>query len=217
MKLYSYFRSSAAYRVRIALSLKRLDWDTVTVRLTADEQRRDDFLKLNPQGLVPALALEDGSVIGQSTAILEWLEEAHPKPPLYPNAALERAAIRALCQHIACDIHPLNNLRVLNYLKGECGLAQDAVDRWYAHWIQRGFGAVETALADFPGPFSLGERPGMLEVYLAPQVYNARRFNVGLDAFPKLQALDERCRRLNAFADSHPYRQPDTPESLRRT
>ena len=216
MKLYSYFRSSAAYRVRIALGLKSLDWDTVAVRLDAREQRGDDFLKLNPQGLVPALALDDGSVIGQSTAILEWLEEAHPQPPLYPNAALDRAAIRALCQHIACDIHPLNNLRVLGYLKDKCGLAQDAVDRWYAHWIQRGFSAVETALGDFPGPFSLGARPGMLEVYLAPQVYNARRFTVDLDAFPKLQALDERCRDIAAFADAHPQRQPDTPESLRR-
>ena len=215
MKLYSYFRSSAAYRVRIALGLKNLQWDTVPVRLGADEQRGAEFLKLNPQGLVPALALDDASVISQSTAIVEWLEETHAQPPLYPRAARDRAAIRALCQHIACDIHPLNNLRVLGYLKEECALAQDAVERWYAHWIQRGFSAVETALEDFPGPFSLGDRPGMLEVYLTPQVHNARRFKVALHAFPKLQALDERCRDIDAFVAAHPQRQPDTPESLR--
>ncbi len=215
MRLYGYFHSSAAYRVRIALGLKGLDWEDAVVKLTDDEQQGDRYRALNPQGLVPALETDEGKILGQSTAILEWLEEAHPKPPLYPEDKLERAHIRALCQHIACDIHPLNNLRVLRHLKQEYGQTQESVDRWYAHWILRGFAALEIAIAELPSEFSLNTQPGMLEVFLVPQVYNARRFAVPLDTFPAIQELDERCQKIPAFVNAHPLRQPDTPESLR--
>lgn len=215
MKLFSYFRSTAAYRVRIALGLKGVDHDIVSINLSAGEQRSEAYLKNNPQGLVPALLLDCGSVIAQSTAILEWLEESHPNPALYPAAALARAQQRALCQHIACDIHPLNNLRVLRYLEHELEQTPEQVSQWYAHWIQQGFTALEDAVAKQSGPFSLGESPGMLEVFLIPQLFNARRFNVSIDAFPSLQALDERCQTLTAFAGAHPLAQPDTPEELR--
>lgn len=211
MQLFSYYRSSAAYRVRIALRLKGLAHEVIAVNLASGEQRRDLFLSNNPQGLVPALRLDSGEVIGQSTAILEWLEECHPTPPLYPTKPLERARQRALCQHIACDIHPLNNLRVLRYLGDELALDKPTVDRWYAHWIQRGFAAIEPAVTDFDGDFSLGNEPGMLELMIVPQVYNARRFAVDLAAFPAICALDARCAELSAFSEAHPSLQEDAP------
>lgn len=211
MKLYTYFRSSAAYRVRLALALKGLPYVSQPINLASGEQRNRDFLTLNPQGLVPALELDAGDVISQSVAILEWLEECHPNPPLYPADPLARARHRSLCMHISCDIHPLNNLRVLRYLSQELTLEQSARDSWYAHWIHQGFEAIERAVNDFTGPFSLRERPGMLEVMLVPQVYNARRFNVDLQNYPAIEALDARCEGLEAFVISHPSKQADAP------
>ena len=215
MELFSYFRSSAAYRVRIALGLKGIAHAIRPVNLVAGEQRDAAYLENNPQGLVPALRLDSGAVIAQSMAILEWLEEAYPRPALYPAESLARAQYRALCQHIASDIHPLNNLRVLRYLRDDLQQPQAVIDRWYAHWIHTGFHAIESAVATTQGAFSLGQEPGMLEVMLVPQVYNARRFNVDLSAFPAIIDLDARCQALAAFAQAHPSLQPDTPASER--
>lgn len=201
MKLYSYFRSSSAYRVRIALNLKGLEYETVPVNLVSGEQRAAQYLEGNPQGLVPSLAV-GGQLLAQSTAILEWLEEQHPLPPLYPAEPLARAQTRSLCQHIACEIQPLNNLRVLRYLREELSLDDATVNTWYAHWVSSGLAAVEAA-APAQGFFG-GAAPGMVEVYLLPQWYNAQRFAVDLAPFPRLQAIAERCSGLDAFARAHP-------------
>ena len=216
MQLFSYYRSSAAYRVRIALELKGIQYGITPVNIATGEQRSAGYLADNPQGLVPSLKLDSGAVISQSLAILEWLEEAQPQHPLYPHSQLQRAQYRALCQHIACDIHPLNNLRVLSYLRDELQQPQQSVDRWYAHWIQSGFRAIEAAVQSHPGRFSLDADPGMLEVMLVPQVYNARRFHVDLTDFPGIVALDARCQLIDAFAKAHPLAQPDAPETERR-
>jgi len=215
VRLYTYFRSSAAYRVRIALALKGLAAELRPVDLAAGEQAGDDFRDRNPQGLVPVLETDDGACLSQSVAILEWLEETRPEPALYPAGAIERARYRALCQHIACDIHPLNNLRVLRYLGGPLSQSKEAIDAWYAHWITLGFNALETEVARWDQDFSLGDRPGIFEVMLVPQLYNARRFAVAIDAFPALVDLDARCAVMEAFRAAHPHRQPDTPEELR--
>ncbi len=209
MQLYSYFRSSAAYRVRIALNLKGIDHGVIPVDLVAGEQRGEDYRWHNPQGLVPTL-VSGNIVLTQSTAILEWLEERHPEPALYPQDILQRARVRALCQLIACDIHPLNNLRVLKYLREELEQDKDAVQRWYAHWISEGFAALEAQLRD--GSFVNGEAPGMAEAYLIPQVYNAERFSVPLDDFPHIRSLHARCEELPAFRRAHPDAQPDAPQ-----
>lgn len=208
MKLYSYFRSSSSYRLRIALNLKGLDYDIVPVNLVAGEQRGEAYRAVNPQGLVPALDTGDAQLV-QSTAILEWLEEQYPEPPLYPAEALARARVRSLCQHIACEIQPLNNLGVLGYLRETLGQDEDAVNRWYAHWVTRGFESLEAA-APADGYLG-GTAPGMAEVFLVPQLYNARRFAVDLAPFPRLVAIDARCADLDAFARAHPDRQPDAP------
>ena len=209
MQLYSYFRSSAAYRVRIALNLKGIDHGVIPVDLVAGEQRGEDYRWHNPQGLVPTL-VSGNIVLTQSTAILEWLEERHTEPALYPQDILQRARVRALCQLIACDIHPLNNLRVLKYLREELEQDKDAVQRWYAHWISEGFAALEAQLRD--GSFVNGEAPGMAEAYLIPQVYNAERFSVPLDDFPHIRSLHARCEELPAFRRAHPDAQPDAPQ-----
>ncbi|WOJ96681.1 maleylacetoacetate isomerase [Congregibacter brevis] len=215
MKLYSYFRSTAAYRVRIALGLKELEHETSPVNLVMGQQRGEEFLAENPQGLVPALKLDSGEVLAQSSAILEWLEEAYPNPPLYPQELLAKTRTRALCQHIACDIHPLNNLRVLRYLGETLAIEQNQVDDWYAHWIHRGFSTIEETVGSFKSGFSMGGHPGMLEVFLIPQVYNAYRFKVDLSAFPQIVALDQRCQTIAAFTTAHPSRQADTPQEER--
>ena len=215
MDLYSYFRSSASYRVRIALALKGIASNYIPVNLVENEQGSGEYRARNAQGLVPALVLDNGEVLGQSVAILEWLEERYPEPALYPEDAIERAQMRALCQHIACDVHPLNNLRVLRYLKDRLGHTQETVGEWYAHWIHTGFDTLEPQVAAMPGAFSLGDQPGMLELMIVPQVYNARRFDVPLERYPAICDLDERCASLDAFARAHPSRQPDTPDSER--
>lgn len=211
MKLFTYFRSSASYRVRIGLGLKGVARTDLPVNLVANEQQSPDYRNHNQQGLVPALMLDSGEVIGQSTAILEWLEETHPEPPLYPRDAVARARMRAWCQHIACDMHPLNNLRVLRYLKSTLGQSQEVIDTWYAHWIHTGFATLEPVVAKLGGRFSLGDRPGMLEVFIVPQVYNARRFAVDLEDYEAIRDLEARCLRLDAFREAHPDHQPDTP------
>jgi len=210
MKLFTYFRSSAAYRVRIALALKAVDHEPVYVHLRRQEHRAADYAALNPQRLVPAL-IDGPNVLTQSMAILEYLEETHPEPPLLPGDPADRAAVRAFAQMIVADIHPLNNLRVLEYLKTELRIGEDRRDRWYRHWVTEGFDAMERTLTRLPrrGRFCFGDSPGLADVCLVPQVYNARRFDVDMTAYPTLAAIEEACLALPAFADTAPAHQPD--------
>ncbi|HET7921545.1 MAG TPA: maleylacetoacetate isomerase [Gammaproteobacteria bacterium] len=212
MELFTYFRSSAAYRVRIALNLKGLKADYRYVHLVRDggQQHQPDYLKLNPQGLVPAL-VEDGEVLTQSLAIIEYLEETHPVPALLPKDALGRARVRALAQLVACDIHPVNNLRILQYLEREFGVDEVARKAWYRHWIIEGFSALEKLLADHPatGKFCHGDQPGLADIFLVPQVYNANRFDVDMSAYPVIARINSACLALPAFAEAAPERQAD--------
>jgi maleylpyruvate isomerase len=209
--LYGYPLSSASYRVRIALALKNVDVTTVNKRLREGEHRQADYLRLNSQGFVPALELDDGEVLTQSMAIIEYLEETYPDPPLLPRDAAARAHVRALCQLIACDVHPLNNLRVLQYLEGPLGLPRDARDAWYRHWVSEGFTALERTLArggaGRAGAYCCGDGVSMADVCLVPQVFNARRFEVDLTAFPSIVKIDAACRELAAFAGAAPAMQ----------
>jgi maleylacetoacetate isomerase len=210
LTLYSYWRSSAAYRVRIALNLKGLAYRQVPVHLVKDggQQHAADYKALNPQGLVPLLV--DGEHrIPQSLAIIEYLEEVFPVPALLPSDTADRALVRALALHIACDIHPLNNLRVLQYLSGTLGLEDEAKNAWYRHWVATGLAAVEQGLEAFSGRLSLGQRPGYLEACLVPQVYNARRFDCDLQAYPRILDMVARCEGLDAFKHAAPEAQPD--------
>ena len=209
MKLYSYFRSSAAYRVRIALNLKGLDYEMVSIHLTKDggQQRKPDFVAINPMMRVPALVLSGGEVLTQSLAIIEYLDETYPDPPLLPAEALDRAKARAIAQVIACDIHPLNNLAPLQYIKRQLKHEQPAIDAWYHHWVLQGFTALENMLA--PGPYACGSRVSLADLCLVPQVYNARRLKVPLEAFPKIAAVDAACLKLPAFDKAQPDKQPD--------
>lgn len=212
MRLYDYFRSSAAYRVRIALNLKGVVPDERTfVHLRMGSQRAQDYLALNPQGLVPALALDDGTVLTQSLAIVEYLEEAHPQPPLLPADAEGRARVRSIALSIACEIHPLNNLRVLNYLVGTLGVSREQKDGWYRYWIDVGFEALEKRLARDPatGRFCHGDAPTLADVCLVPQMANARRFSIDLAPYPTLVRIETECNALPAFADAAPAKQPD--------
>ncbi len=210
MKLYDYWRSSAAYRTRIALNLKGVSYDLWEVHLIkgGGAQKTADYRAKNPQGLVPALELDNGVVLSQSLAIIEYLEETFPTPPLLPADAVGRAQVRAMAAHIACDIHPLNNLRVMNYLKGPLGHDQAAVDAWYRHWIAEGFSALETQAKSYGGSFLYGEEPTLADICLAPQMFNARRFNCDLTPYPTLVEIDGRCQRIDAFSRAHPDRQP---------
>lgn len=210
IRLYSYWRSSAAYRVRIALNLKGLAYETVAVSLLpgVSEHRQDAYRRRNPQMLIPFL--EDGDVAtGQSMAILEYLEEAYPEPALLPAGSGERAAVRSFCQSICCDVHPLNNLRVLKYLTDELAIGDKQRGAWYAHWIHEAFAAAERTAAAHEGPFVFGEAPTLAETCLVPQVYNARRFGVSLDAYPNLVAVDAHCGDIPAFDQAIPEKQPD--------
>ncbi len=210
VKLYDYFRSSAAYRVRIALNLKGLPYDHASVHLTKGEQRAEAYVAINPQGLVPTL-VDDGATLTQSLAIVEYLDERHPQPPLLPAAPADRARVRAIALAIACDIHPLNNLRVLKYLTGVLKVGDDAKNAWYRHWIDVGLTALERQLAADPasGSYCHGETPTLADVCLVPQLANARRMAVPLEAHPTLLRIDENCRRLDAFARAAPEQQPD--------
>jgi maleylacetoacetate isomerase len=209
MKLYSYFRSSAAYRARIALNLKGLAYETVPVNLVKDggHQFRPEFKAINPQSRVPALALDNGEVLTQSLAIIDYLDETHPEPPFLPRDPLERAKVRAVAQTIACDIHPLNNTGPLRYLKSTMGQEQSAIDAWYRNWIHLGFEAIEPALR--PGPYAFGAAVTLADIFLVPQVTNARRFKVPIDHFPKILAVDAACLKLSAFDKARPENQPD--------
>jgi maleylpyruvate isomerase len=208
MKLYSYFRSSAAYRVRIALNLKGLDHEVVAVNLLEKAQREPQYLSVNPMGLVPALE-DGGTTIAQSLAIIEYLDDVYPNRPIRLANPAQRALDRSLALTVACDIHPLNNLRVLGYLTDALGVDAAARDTWYRHWVVEGLTALERLAIG--APFAVGESPGYADVCLVPQLFNARRFNVDLSAFPKLVAIDAACNALDAFARAHPSRQPDTP------
>ncbi|HEY3532634.1 MAG TPA: maleylacetoacetate isomerase [Casimicrobiaceae bacterium] len=212
MRLYDYFRSSAAYRVRIALNLKGVVPDERTfVHLRMGNQRAQDYLALNPQGLVPALALDDGTVLTQSLAIVEFLDETHPQPPLLPADAEGRARVRSIALAIACEIHPLNNLRVLNYLIGTLGVSREQKDGWYRYWIDVGFEALEKSLSRDPstGRFCHGDAPTLADVCLVPQLANARRFSIDLSPYPTLVRIESECNALPAFASAAPARQPD--------
>jgi maleylpyruvate isomerase len=208
VKLYTYFRSSAAYRVRIALNLKDVPHEMVPVHLTRDggRQHSAEYRAVNPQMRVPALGLSSGESIVQSLAIIEYLDEVYPEPPLLPVEAIERAHVRAVAQIVACDIHPLNNLITLNALR-KLGHDQAAIDAWYASWVIAGFEAIEPLLK--PGPYAFGARVTLADLCLVPQVFNARRFKVPLDAFPKIIAAEKACAALPAFDKARPENQPD--------
>lgn len=210
MQLYTYFRSSAAYRLRIALNLKGLDYDQVAVSLPGMAHREPGYASVNPQRLVPAL-VDGGRVVLQSLAAIEYLEETHPDPPLLPAEPGARAEARALAQIVACDVHPLNNLRVLKYLEERLGQDEAARQAWYGHWIAEGFEALERLLRAraAPGRFCCGDAPGLADVCLVPQVFNARRFSCPTGAYPTVMRVVEACEALDPFARAHPSRQPD--------
>ena len=209
MKFYTSFRSSAAYRVRIALNLKGLTPEPVAIHLTKDggKQHSPEFRAVNPHGRVPALTLDSGEVLTQSLAIIDYLDETHPKPPLLPPDPVERAKVRAFAQVIACDIHPLNNLISLQYLRRALKHEQAEIDTWYRHWVTQGFEALE-AMAK-PGPYCFGSNVTLADICLVPQMFNARRLNTPLDKFPKLVAIDAACLKLPAFDKARPENQPD--------
>lgn len=212
MKLYDYFRSSAAYRVRIGLRLKGLEYEAVPVHLVRDggQHLMPAYRAVNPSALVPAL--QDGeATVTQSMAMLEYLDETHPATPLLPADALGRARVRSLALMIACDIHPLNNLRVLRYLVKEAALTEEAKNAWYVHWVQEGFAALEARLAGCvdTGRFCHGDSPTLADCFLVPQVFNASRFNVDMTPYPTIVRIDAACRELPAFAAAHPAQQPD--------
>lgn len=213
MTLYGYFRSSTSYRTRIAMNLKGLDYDYIAVNLAQDEQLKSEFLSLNPQGLVPVLQADD-LLLFQSPAILEWLEEVYPKNPLLPKDAAGRMQVRALSAMIGCDIHPLNNRRVLQYLRNELSVEAEVI-KWCNRWISEGFAALEKRLvADKTrGKFCYGDSPTFADCYLIPQVSSARRFEVDLNPYPNIVQIDAHCRTLKAFADADPMQQPDAPNA----
>ena len=208
MILHGYWRSTASYRVRIALGLKGLAYHQQAHDLRQGAQRSDAYRALNAQGLVPALEI-DGAVLTQSLAILEWLDEVHPAPPLLPATPGERATVRAMADLIACDIHPLNNLRVLNALRGDLAASDAQVQAWVARWIGEGFGALEALVERHGGAFAFGDAPSLADCCLVPQIYSAERFAVDLTPFPRLIAASERARALPSFAAAHPALQPD--------
>ena len=208
MILHGYWRSGASYRVRIALNLKGLTYEQAGHDLRQGRQKTPDYLALNPQGMVPALEV-DGQVLIQSPAILEWLEETYPEPPLLPRDAGDRATVRAMSAVIGCDIHPLNNLRVLSSLRRDLGADQATVDAWAARWIAPGFDALNALVARHGAGFSFGDEPTLADCYLIPQLYSARRFNVETAAWPALEAVEARALAHPAFAAAHPDRQPD--------
>ena len=210
MKLYGFFRSSAAFRVRIALNLKGVAWEDGFIHLRRGDQRSAEYLAVNPQGLVPALET-DGQTLIQSTAIIEYLDETHPEPPLLPRSPADRARVRALTAIVACDIHPIDNLRVLRYLSRPLGHDQATIESWFNHWIATGFAALEALLAGDPrtGAFCHGDIPGLADIALVPQVVNSERYRLDLSPYPTITRIYETCMRLEAFSRAHPNNQPD--------
>ena len=216
MQLYSYFRSSASYRVRIALALKKLGYDYLPVHLVKNEQLAPAFRAVAPSQLVPALVVDDAgsgapATITQSLAIIEYLDETVPEPPLLPADALGRARVRTIALDIACEIHPLDNLRVLRYLQNELKVSDDDKNRWYRHWVETGLDVVERQLAGHPatGRFCHGDVPTMADVCLVPQMANAAKMSIDVSPYPTLARIDAECRRIPAFANAEPARQPD--------
>jgi maleylpyruvate isomerase len=209
VKLYTYFRSSAAYRVRIALNLKNLPYEMVPIHLTKDggQQHKPEYHAINPQERVPSLVLSSGEVLTQSLAIIEYIDEIQPEPALLPAEALDRAKVRAIAQMVCSDIHPLNNLIALQYLKRSLKHEQADIDAWYHHWVIEGFAAIEEMIG--PGPYACGAHVSLADVCLVPQVFNARRLKVPLDRFPKIVAVDAACLKLPAFDKARPENQPD--------
>jgi maleylpyruvate isomerase len=212
MKLYSYFRSSAAYRVRIALNLKGLDYEYAAVHLLRDggEQLKPEYRALNPDGIVPTL-IDGDDVLTQSIAIIEYLEETHPEPPLLPRNPLDRAFVRAVALSVACEIHPVDNLRVLKYLKHEVKVPDEAKDAWYRHWVETGFAALEKRLAADKrvGSLTFGDTPTIADLCIVPQVFNARRFGIDLSPFPTIERIANHANELDAFRRAAPDVQPD--------
>lgn len=210
--LYSYFRSSAAFRVRIALNIKAIDYQIRPIHLVKNggQQHLSGYLELNPQGLVPVLQVNE-QVISQSSAIVEYLEETYSRPSMLPDSAIDRAYVRSLAQIIACDIHPLNNLRVLEYQQKEWGIKEDDKQIWYRHWIQQGFTAFEQRLEENNnnGLFCFDLTPGIADAFLIPQVYNALRFNCDMQPYPLIQGIYDNCMQQTAFANAAPENQPD--------
>ena len=209
MKLYTYFRSSAAFRVRIAVNLKGLGYDPAFVHLARGEHRKPGYTAVNPQALVPALE-DAGRLLTQSLAIIEYLDESRPFPPLLPKEAFARARVRSLALLVACEIHPLNNLRVLQHLKRALGQSEEQVNAWYRHWIAEGLAKLEAALADpATGRFSHGDTPGMADCCLVPQVFNAQRYQCDTTPYPTLMRIHAECMKLEAFDRAQPGKQPD--------
>ena len=211
MILYGYFRSSASFRTRIALNLKGLAYEQRSIHLRKGDQFSKDYARINPQEQVPTLVLDDGARLVQSPAILEWLEETHPTPPLLPKDAAERAHVRALAMVIGCDIHPIDNLRVLTYLQKVLQVSEGQFEDWFNHWIALGFKAFEAMLAAHPkkGAFCYGDAPGLADVYLVPQVFNSLRFKLPLAPYPNLKRAFDNCMKHPAFDKAHPKNQPD--------
>ncbi len=205
--LWGYFRSSAAYRLRIALNLKGISYQDRFIHLAKGEQGEAEFIAINPQKLLPVFETDDGDYLTQSMAVLEYLEETWPEIPLLPGDAIRKARIRAVADIIACDIHPIDNLRILKYLKDPLGLEQDQVDTWYVHWIKLGFDAIEPAIEG--KEFCFGDTATLADVCLMPQLFNAHRFNMSLDEYPKIKAVEAHCQKIAAFIDAHPTNQPD--------
>ncbi|MFD0666139.1 maleylacetoacetate isomerase [Ramlibacter sp. MAHUQ-53] len=210
MKLYNYYRSSASFRVRIALALKGLSYDYLPVHLARGDHKLPEYQSVSPTGLVPSLVTDDGQVLGQSMAIMEYLDETHPNPPLLPADALGRARVRALAQLIACEIHPLNNLRVLKYLVKDLKVSDDDKNTWYRHWVRVGLEAFERELAQLPaGTYCYGDTPTLADCVLVPQIFNGMRFDVNFDGLPRTMAAFEACMKLEAFQKSQPSACPD--------
>jgi maleylacetoacetate isomerase len=210
MKLYTFFRSSAAFRVRIALNLKGLQYESLPKAFARNEHRAPEYLALNPQGLIPALAT-DGVVLSQSLAIIEYLNERHPTPPLLPGDPIDRARVRSMAMAIACEIHPLNNLRVLNYLRDSLRQDDEGVGTWYRHWVGEGFSGLEAQAREFSvkGRYCFGDAVSIADVLLVPQMFNARRFKTDLTPFPTLVGISAHLEALPAFAAARPEVQPD--------
>lgn len=204
--LYDYFRSSASYRVRIALNLKGVEYEQRSINLASGAQKDSAFRRLNPQGLVPILEI-DGHRLTQSLAIIVYLDQKFPEPPLMPADLADSAHVRALAMAVACDIHPLNNLRVLKYLRGPLGISEEAKDEWYRHWVTEGLAALEEMARPHAGAFLFGDAPTIADICLVPQLYNARRFSVPLTDYPTLRRADETASAHAAFAAAHPDRQ----------
>ncbi|OOR89571.1 maleylacetoacetate isomerase [Moraxella caviae] len=210
-KFYTYFRSSAAYRVRIALALKGVAVESLPVNLRTGEQH-GDYAAANPQALVPALCTADGVLLSQSLVILEYLEQTYPNPPLLPSDSMQALAVKSIAYHIACDIHPLNNLRVLNFLKNELAHSENTIQTWYAHWVRKGFSALEKQLANSAGKFCFDDAPTLADCCLIPQVYNAKRYGIAMEDFPIITRIYEYALTQPAFIAAKPENQADFVE-----